>query len=117
MSFARAARVSSSKVIRLHALIARSVPGGGSRDLQPWRLRQHENHEPHHHHRNVGSRGRGLGGRERAATVGYRAKLPGIIRDLLELDDGDFAAGDEAEVPFELVARRYETVRVRRIRS
>ena len=53
-----------------------------------------------------------------APTIdGLMAKLPGIIQDLLELDDGDFAAEDEAEVPFELVARRYEIVRVRRIRS
>ena len=64
--------------------------------------------------RDVGPRGRRLGGRERAATAGHRgaydrrphAKLPGIIRDLLELED--FAAGDEAEVPFEVVAHMHE---------
>jgi hypothetical protein len=48
-----------------------------------------------------------------APTIdGLMAKLPGIIRDLLELED--FAAGDEAEVPFEVVAHMHETVRVRR---
>jgi hypothetical protein len=53
-----------------------------------------------------------------APTIdGLMAKLPGIIRDLLELDDGDFAAGDEAEVPFEVVAHMHETVRVRRRRA
>ena len=43
------------------------------------------------------------------------AKMYGIIRDLLELED--FAAGDEAEVPFEVVAHMHETVRVRRRRA
>ena len=42
-----------------------------------------------------------------APTIdGLMAKLPGIIRDLLELED--FAAGDEAEVPFEVVAHMHE---------
>ena len=51
-----------------------------------------------------------------APTIdGLMAKLPGIIRDLLELED--FAAGDEAEVPFEVVAHMQETVRVRRRRA
>ena len=51
-----------------------------------------------------------------APTIdGLMAKLPGIIRDLLELED--FAAGDEAEVPFEVVAHMHETVRVRRRRA
>jgi hypothetical protein len=51
-----------------------------------------------------------------APTIdGLMAKLPGIIRDLLELED--FAAGDEAEVPFEVVAHMHETVGVRRRRA
>ena len=45
-----------------------------------------------------------------AATVEeLAAKLPGIIQDLLEDDDG----GDDVDVPFKLVTSSESTVRVR----
>lgn len=41
------------------------------------------------------------------------AKLPGLIQDLVEdADDADH--GEEIDVPFEVIARIHESVRVRR---
>jgi predicted RNase H-like HicB family nuclease len=37
-------------------------------------------------------------------------KLPGLLQDLLEDEEGD---GDEVEIPFELIARINERVRIR----
>jgi hypothetical protein len=38
-----------------------------------------------------------------------QAKLPGMIQDLLEVEED----GEDIEVPFEIVARRTERVRIR----
>jgi predicted RNase H-like HicB family nuclease len=37
-------------------------------------------------------------------------ELPGLLQDLLEDEEGD---GDEVEIPFELIARINERVRIR----
>jgi hypothetical protein len=53
----------------------------------------------------------GIGLVTEADTIeALRAKLPGMIRDLLEGD----ADGEEVQVPFELIAHDYSRVTVRR---